>query len=312
MKLSELIDYKNTLESLSTDLARRQLATDLGEIKYHVENQKIQLGNFKEQIDLDYQQVHASLDQYDQTVAKLLAELNVLIESSAKPWFLESYRLYEEEMCHETNEYILNRRPTLNSQDLALLNARLQNYADWRFPGMIIRPGQENFVEHMVSFDPLFLIDQHYDLLKPAMQRYPEDYQRRVRPYVIKESLDHPILGKIPDNQFGICFIYNFFEFRPLEIIKKYLNEIYTKLRPGGVCIFTFNDCDRGKAVQLVEQHFCCYTPGSLIRELTHAIGYEQVFSWHNDGPSTWLEIRKPGTLDSLRGGQTLAKIIHK
>jgi hypothetical protein len=49
-----------------------------------------------------------------------------------------------------------------------------------------------------------------------------------------------------------------------------------------------------------------------LITDLVGHIGFDRLYTWHNDGPSTFLEIRKPGELSSLRGGQTLAKIIHK
>jgi hypothetical protein len=103
-----------------------------------------------------------------------------------------------------------------------------------------------------------------------------------------------------------------FFNFRPFEVLKKYLTEIYQKLRPGGMFVLTFNDCDRDKGVMLVEQHFCCYTPGYLIRELAQSLGYEILFSWTDQGPTTWLELRKPGEFESLRGGQSLAKILPK
>ena len=62
----------------------------------------------------------------------------------------------------------------------------------------------------------------------------------------------------------------------------------------------------------MVEQHFSCYTPGGMLRDLAESIGFETVFSWNDDSPSTWLELRKPGELTSLRGGQTLAKIFAK
>jgi SAM-dependent methyltransferase len=144
------------------------------------------------------------------------------------------------------------------------------------------------------------------------VEKFPEEYQARLRPYVVDELKSTQWLKQIPDSQFGVCLVFNLFNFRPLEVIKQYLTEIYQKLKPGGVCLMTFNDCDRDKAVMLVEQHFASYTPGKLIQELTLNIGYEPIFKWHDGGPNTWLEIKKPGELTSLRGGQTLAKIVHK
>jgi hypothetical protein len=118
------------------------------------------------------------------------------------------------------------------------------------------------------------------------------------------------MMTKIPDGQFGLCLAFYLFDFRPLEIIKKYLTEIYHKLKPGGVLIMTFNDCDREKAVQLVENNFACYTPGYLILDLAKSLGYEVLYSWNDGGSSTWLELSKPGELTTLKGGQSFAKVV--
>jgi SAM-dependent methyltransferase len=177
---------------------------------------------------------------------------------------------------------------------------------------MIIRPGRETYINELLASDPLYLVDENHDLLVPAMSQFNENYQQRLRTYTINERQDQEILGKLPNGQFGLVFAYNFFNFRPFEVFKKYLSEIYQKLRPGGVLALTFNDCDRAKGVMLVEQHFCCYTPGYLVRELAQSLGYEIVFSWSDQGPSTWLELKKPGEFTSVRGGQALAKIIPK
>jgi hypothetical protein len=85
--------------------------------------------------------------------------------------------------------------------------------------------------------------------------------------------------------------------------------EIYNKLRPGGILIMSFNDCDRVPGVTLVEQHLACYTPGHLIIQMAKNIGYECFYSWHNGLANTYLELQKPGQLGSIRGGQSLAKI---
>ena len=105
---------------------------------------------------------------------------------------------------------------------------------------------------------------------------------------------------------------YNHLNFRPFEIIKKYFNEIYYKLRPGGMFVLTFNDCERANAVSLVEQNYGCYTPGYLVEQLARTFGYEIVYKYTDGGPSTWIELKKPGEMTSLRGGQALAKIVPK
>ena len=312
MKLSDLVAYKTALDKLSARSAQREIELDLGKINHLVGTQPIQLSNFRQQLDTQYNNINQQIDQFESQLNELKQAVKLQIEIEEKYWFQESYRLYDQEMRNDSAEYVLNRRPVLDEETENLLRVRIQNYVDWQHPAMIIQPGLEKFVEDMVGFDPLYLVAQQHDLLVPAFERFPEEYQRRLRLYTVREDLDHEILEKIPNDQIGLCLVYNFFEFKPFEIVRKYLTEIYQKLKPGGTLIMTFNDCDRDKAVKLTEQHYACYTPGAMVQQFAATIGYNQIFSWNNNGPTTWLELRKPGTLTSLRGGQTLAKIVHK
>lgn len=309
MKLSQLIGFRNRLELLQLDLIKQTALMDLRKISHIIDTQPDHythtLGDLETRIGNEF-------DLYQKQINELIAVVNNQISEQEKYWFQETYRLYDEEMRNEHHDYILNRRPQVTPEEK--LRARLRAYSDWRYPGMIIRPGLETFPNEMVSNDPLYLIDTNRHLLGkvPHINGWTPEYQARVRSIIVEENLDHDILEKVPNEQFGLCLVYNFFNFRPLEYIRKYLTEIYQKLRPGGVLIMTINDCDREPGVRLAETYFACYTPGGLIIKLAETIGYKQSHTWHENGPITFIEIRKPGELESLRGGQTLAKIIYK
>ena len=83
-------------------------------------------------------------------------------------------------------------------------------------------------------------------------------------------------------------------------------------LRTGGTFFFNFNDCDQQGGVALTEHYFSCYTPGRLIYEYAEQVGYEIVHQETIDAASTWVELKKPGQLTSIRGGQCLAGIFKK
>jgi hypothetical protein len=312
MKLSDLVNYQMELNAMSAVSVGQRADIDLEKITYLVGQQSIQLAEHANTLQSRHKEIHRAFDVFENNLNELKVELKQLIESTEKPWFAESYRLYEQEMIHESTEYILNRRPKITAETERFYCTRIMRYNSWHHPAMIIRPGREPYINHLLASDPLYLVDESHDLLQPAMSQFNEQYQQRLRPYTINERNSDKILEKLPDGQFGLVFAYNFFNFRPFEIIRKYLTEIYEKLRPGGMLVMTFNDCDRAKGVMLVEQHFCCYTPGYLVRELAQSLGYRVAFSWTDQGPSTWLELQKPGEFLSLRGGQALAKIIPK
>jgi SAM-dependent methyltransferase len=312
MKLSDLVNYRAQLDTMSVVSMGQHANSEIEKITHTVSVHGIQVGDFANILQEKKSQIQQAFATFETDLELLKVALDDLIDTTEKPWFQESYRLYEQEMIHETSEYILSRRADIAPETEQFYRTRLQRYNSWHYPTMIIRPGRETYINELVASDPMYLVDENQELLTPCVHQFNEQYRQRLLLYTINERQDQEILAKLPNGQFGLVFAYNFFNFKPFEVIKKYLTEVYQKLRPGGTLAITFNDCDRPKAVMLVEQHFCCYTPGYLVRELAQRIGYEIMFSWTDQGPTTWLELRKPGELTSLRGGQSLARIMPK
>lgn len=309
MKLSELVAYKNNLNRLTVAEAENKTDFDINKIKHLVGSKEVDTENFKQLLDQKHQEINAKFREFESIVNQIGQTIDQQIALKENYWRQESLRLYEQEMVYDTPEHILSRRPTLSDEHMDIIRARIKNCSSHQHPGMILRPGAEVFINDMVSFDPLYLVDEHQDLLFPSMLGFPDQYRRRLRPYTVNERESSPILEKLPDSQFAICLAYNFFNFKPLEVIERYLAELFVKLKPGGRVLMTINDCDNEKAVRLAESYYACYTPGKLVRAIAQRIGYEIYFIWNDNTPQTWIELLKPGTLTTIRGGQALARV---
>lgn len=310
MKLSELVAYRNQLNRLNIDDARTQTDLSVNLIRHLVNTKDFDASNIKQQIKSRHDDLKQKFDEFDSVLELARCEAQKEIDVKEQFWLTETQRLYSQEMVNDSNEHILNRRPALLPEHDNIIRARIKNFSNYLYPAMIIRPGLEAFVQDMVSFDPLYLIDQNQEMLFPSILQFPEQYQRRLRPYTVTESDSQGILWQLPSNQFAMCLAYNFFNFKPLPVIEQWLTDIYEKLRPGGRLMMTFNDCDNEKAVRLAENYYACYTPGRMLRAMAQAIGYEIHFVWNDNVPATWMELQKPGVMTSLRGGQALAKVV--
>lgn len=312
MILSEIVDYLNQLDQITADpecsTAIRHLDSIMHVVVSHAAQSSDRTGNLASILT----EIKTAVGSFNNTLADMRDNLRSQIAVQELAYYKESSRIYEQEMCFETNKYILDRKLNIDDESNFLLRNKLRLYGDWRLPGMIIRPGRESFIEDMVPLDPLYLVDHHQELLDPAILKFTPEYQRRLRPYAIKEYHDNLILEKLPANQFGFVLAYNYFNYKPIEIIKRYLDEVLTKLRPGGVFIMTYNDCDFAHSVALTERSFMCYTPGHEIMQYAKSIGYEILNQHRGHGDLYWFELRRHGEITSLRGGQTLAKIIPK
>lgn len=312
MKLSDIIVYKNLLDD-STPLNTASLTYDkLAPVLHIVENNEIQFASLTEQLGNEYQDVLDCLDNFDQTIEKVKDQVDQLIKQHEPAYYQGSTDLYQQMMANDTIEYTLSRRLSVTTAVQEFLTARIMPHSDWHHAGMIIRPGHEDWIDLLVACDPLYLVDTHADLLEPAVLRYNDQYQRRLRTYVVKESVDYPILNELPERQFGYVLAYNFFNYKTIEIVNCYLEEIYNKLKPGGSFAFTFNDCDRAGGAALCERFFMCYTPGHRVLDHARQLGFQVTQLYRMDAACTWVELVKPGQLTSLRGGQTLGQVFHQ
>jgi len=156
----------------------------------------------------------------------------------------------------------------------------------------------------------LYLVDHDMELIRPSMEQYLPEYQRRLRSYIINDYAERPIFENFPKGQFGVIFAYNYFNFKPLTVINDYLAELFQLLRPGGILIFTYNNCDLWHGVSFAEKNYMCYTPGTQVRSLAREQGYAVNFEHNGLLDANWIELRKPGHLTSIKGGQSLAKIV--
>jgi SAM-dependent methyltransferase len=310
MKLSDTVAFLNLLETFDINPDRIEAIRGLAAIFQSVSNYHYQIESFQQQLENDFLEIKRGLDHFSDTICKLKDHLQQDVTAKETDYLQNSLRIYQSEMIHERTDYILNRQLRLDGEDREYLYSRIKSLGDWRYPGMCIRPGLEDFVKIMVPLDPLYLVDQNLDLLVPAVDDFDSLYQRRLRQYIVNDYRSTPILEKLPDSQFGFVFAYNFFNYKPLSIIERYLTEIFQKLRPGGSVIITYNNCDQAHGVRLAEQNFMTYVPFRLLQPVIEQIGYIHITNRICNGDTNILEMVKPGKLSTIRGGQTLAKII--
>jgi hypothetical protein len=319
MQFQELVRLRNQIKNLDLEDLRTCIDQKYEKIKLETDVPLAGIDQqFVSQLNLHHDNLINLVVDYAACLQELKDQIQNTVNKESVAWFQRSYDHYQQQL--ETKHYQSpdavnwhkNKSIELSPELSGLFHSRVASNCDWRYPAMIIHPMTESFIDHMVGSDPLYLIDESHHLLDLTLERFNPVYKARVRPYVIEESFDQPILQRLPDQQFGYCLAYNYFHYRPFELIKVYLSEIFAKLMPGGILAMTFIDADKHQSLASVEQYVTCYTPGSLIRSWAEYVGFEEVYHFEDEGSMVWVELKKPGTRFSLRGGQALAKILPK
>lgn len=201
----------------------------------------------------------------------------------------------------------------INDEIYKTLLGRIQMYADWHYPGMQIGPQDGYLTDHMVSCDPLYLVDVFPEFLESTLNTFNEIYRARVRPYTIGyDGVKTKSFSELPQNQFGFVLCWEVFNFLALDSIKEYLTELYDVLRPGGTILFSYNDGDTVNGSKNAEWGGCTFVPKRLLVPLVNSLGYDVSASFNfQPGISdvSWLEIKKPGEKSTIKGHQVLGII---
>jgi hypothetical protein len=312
MKLRQLIAYKNALQPYNVADIRTDANMELQRIMHAVDLSGFDfLSGLALEKDIDC--INSAFESFKYNLEQLKTQINQEIKIEEKTAYEEAQEWYQDELNQKSIEVLLNRHVKISDSSQQVILDRIRYYSDWRYPGVIIRPGNRDLIDHLVNYDPLYLVDIDTKLLSPTLEKFTEQYQQRLVCCVVDEIDSQEIFSKLPNNQIGFCVAVDYFNFKPVPVIRRYMTELFEKLRPGGTLAFTVTDSDHVPALLLTERKFACYTPGSAIIDAAEEIGYDLAYQYHSNGePVTWLEFRKPGSLTSLRGGQTLAKIIPK
>jgi SAM-dependent methyltransferase len=317
IQLCDLVFLKNALES----------AIDLSGIKKEIEDNQNKLINiiphayhYSEKVS-QLSNNHGNLfNTFQSTVEELkstLNDINIEIENLTKKFFEDNYQTE----CLLNDPKIIRRDKVMfmadGSADI-LLN-RIHLYSTWKYPALEIGCRDGEWTKHLITFDPLYVADNHKEFIDNAISQFTPEYQKRVRRYYIQDfkihslnqfdQIDKPTL---PLNQFGFIFSYNYFNYLSLDSIKQLLSQAMEWLKPGGTMLFTYNNADMSGSAGLTEGYFMTYVPKSMLLPMAESLGFDVVQCFDFQPSTSWVELRKPGVLTTVKAHQALGEIKFK
>lgn len=253
------------------------------------------------------------VDYYDQTIefvnspdnglAAELQSINDEIQNLTHTLFYNNYGLEEQKNSADfiRTHWLIN----VNSDVELIIRQRILLHTDWKYPALEIGCYDGYWTQYLVAADPLYIIDSHRDFLDSTASRFPQEYQRRLRQYHL---VNHD-MSMLPSDQFGFIFSWGYFNYVSMDTMKQYLQQVMNLLRPGGVFMFSYNDGDTPGGAGMAEKFVRSYMPKSFLVPMCQSLGFEiQAEAEH--GPAiSWLEIRRPGTLATIKAHQVLGEI---
>ena len=309
-KLYHLVKLRNILVDKIDSLS---LAPDI-QGKIQILNSIINQNKTSVDIDL----IVNFKDDFDRLVienVKIINSLNTIVNIISQDIDNYALGLFDNDAYQEKFKEELIQQPPYSSPEIEnWVVSKITQYSDWHYPALQINPRSKKWIDPMVASDPLYLTHSNIAMVEDMIKEYPEIYQNRLRLY---EIVDRDF-SKLPQAQFGFVLCWDNFNHLSLDKIEKYIREVWELLRPGGSFIFNYNNCDFEGPAYRAECHAGSYASASWLTKLLNAIGYE-ITALHDDETGdafnthiSWVEIKKPGDLETVKAAQAMAQIIVK
>jgi len=307
MKLYDLVTFRNRLvKALDPDPVVQRLL----ELQTNLDNIKNKVGEISEH---NTKYVKDLIDYYGNIIDQVqqprldlhqqLAAVNNEITKLTHNLFANAYEL--EERTGGFDNVRNNRRIYLNEDIEQTIKQRILLYTNWRYPSLEIGCRDGEWTQFLVAADPLYIMDPWPEFLNSTVNKFPEAYQRRLRKYQLK-NYD---LSVLPRNQFGFVFSWGHFNYISLDTITQFLKDLREVMRPGGVFLFSYNDGDTSAGAGIAESFAQTYMPKSILIPTCQSLGFEIEKEFDFEPYVSWLEIKKPGTLSTVKAHQVMGEI---
>jgi len=315
MKLSQVLEQKLIIDNWDVKSEMTALDEKLDMLKDNIANifvsdLHVDLSIIDDDINATIQSMYLLVEH----INDVRGSANKLMQSLSQTPLGESCDMYEETKDYINLETLEKYRAFDQFNDNSIAEEKfinlLRKFTSWKYPTVYIRPNSLRFFDALQASDILYVMEQ-CDINKWLNKNLPRSVFNMIKFKTINENKDKFLTQKLPIGQIGLIVMDHYMNFKPIGIIKQYLEESLELLRPGGHLIFTYNDCDLPAGARNFENGLYSYTPGGMVKLVAELAGFE-VDNQEISSRVSWFVLKKPGELSTIKGGKTMGEILKR
>ena len=315
-KLQDIVRYRAMVDSIDMDTIRRDINKTLSSVCNDLAINNFDTESLKDRMLHSQLKVLNNLEDMALDLNTFKEEINKHVKQIENPYYEKSKEIYKKRTLMSPMDKLsqLKNKDLLFHEDTTklLINAITIKISN-QYACCQLAPGYGDVTKHLVHGTPLYIVEEDKEASVVNTDFFNQIMTNRIAWYEMNDA-DEEILAVLPQEQIGCFVVIDYFNFKSEDIIEKYLKSIYNCLRPGGTVIFTFNNCDYPNAIDKVDEMYYCYTTGTQMKKICSSIGFEiqkltAIGYDELDNGISWLEIKKPGELNTIRSAQGLAEI---
>lgn len=314
VKLSEILYRYEKLKSLSAAVPKDKMKAYISDINSAVDSLKFIESHELKKLEST---LIESMDEYFTLVKKITSKLKDTVDSNHKQYLEQNKVIWqtnlEKMLFHEHLEWARLWPPTeIEYHDF---RSHLKQYINWQYPGLIVGAKESNLINSLVGTEPLYVVERYVEYFELQKNRFPINFSRKLRFYDINN------LHLLPHSAIGIAVVYNEFNFMPWEFTQNILTNIAKTLRPGGVLVFNYNDCETSRGFLEFENWSMTYSTSDMFEKHLKKYDLDLITKYLSKRETfSYMIFRKQGHKDLIKKNpsigyvkqQTITEIEHK
>lgn len=317
-KLCDLIKFQTDLNklidqfSISSAIYEKQTLLN-GLISDNID---VSMSSNLSKIDNLYQTINENNQTIMGICQEVITNVNTQIENIREQFIKKSAQVSQDQGCLD----ILFTTPPKDEIIPNSILSKIYSSSHLSYAGLIFGRVSANYINYLIASDPLYICTQYSDkmysknsptsdsgpdYIQKVISVYPEQYQRRLRLYNNQQLL--------PNNQFSIILIWDFFNYVPYNQILDYLKQMLLLLRPGGSIYFSYNNFDNYATAKYGDDRY--FASEKKLRKDCEELGFiVDIFSDEtiDNMVVSWAKISKSGKLSTVKLLQAAGLILRK
>jgi hypothetical protein len=257
-----------------------------------------------EEIDFAQAMIVYWAENYNVALDKINARTKELLREQELVVLKRDYDKFA--LSEPTLEVMQERASHYAPEFLTEISKDIGKYNEWQYAGVELNPSIGNFTRVMLGCDILYaytgnVIDE--DSIASKFNPF----------YIEKRLMYYNNLGDLPQGQIGLAVSIGCYEFWPMDPIKDEMQKVFELLRPGGIFIFTYNDCEHHHGLDLCGNDYRTYQTRELMGKMAQSMGFDIEKECDcNDNAHSWMIVKKPGKRSTQKIDTPRIRIVRK
>lgn len=260
VKLSEIFERYEKIKSLDSHLPKEKLLTYIVDFNQQLENLKFI--EFQELKSLE-KELLSKLDAYLELNLKIQNKLKNTVDSNQKEYLETNKKIWHTNLEKMTfSEHLVWEKMWPPSEiEFKHFSNQIKQHVNWQYPGLIFGAKNTDMIKSLIGLEPMYVVERFSEYFNLQKEKFHQDFARKIRFY------DFNNMDTLPQNAIGIIVVYNEFNFLPWNYITYALDPLAKSLKPGGILIFTFNNCDTARGFKEFENWNMTYTNSKMFEK---------------------------------------------